>query len=253
MVSPMPKIQNIYDDPTFHDGYRSLRQTGTGLNDVLEQPALRSLLTPSLKGLAILDLGCGFGDFARYARQQQAASVTGIDVSSKMLDAARHITNDPAIVFIQGAIENLADMEIAGKPFDLIISSLALHYVADYPAAIGEISKRLKSGGRLVFSVEHPICTALAAQKWYQDDAGNKQFWPVDHYRDEGPRHTHWFVDDVIKYHRTVETYVNGLLDAGLQITRLLEPEPLKEAADAKWQKHRRRPPFLILAAEKPR
>ncbi len=247
----MPSIQNIYDDPTFHDGYRSLRQTGTGLNDVLEQPALRSLLPPNLTGLEILDLGCGFGDFARYARQQQAASVTAIDVSSKMLETARHMTDDPAILFAQGAIENLAEIQCADKPFDLIISSLALHYVADYAAALGDISKRLKPGGRLVFSVEHPICTALAAQKWHQDDAGNEQFWPIDNYRDEGPRQTHWFVDDVIKYHRTVETYVNGLLDAGLQITRLLEPEPVKDATDAKWEMHRRRPPFLILAAQK--
>ncbi|WP_217351224.1 class I SAM-dependent methyltransferase [Thalassospira marina] len=248
----MPDIQNIYDDPTFHEGYRSLRQTGTGLNDVLEQPALRSLLPASLAGLEILDLGCGFGDFARYARQQQATSVVGLDVSIKMLNAARHMTNDPAILFAQGAMEDLASMEAANKPFDLIISSLALHYVADYPAALTEISKRLKPEGRLVFSVEHPICTALAAQKWHQDESGNDQFWPVDNYRDEGPRHTHWFVDDVIKYHRTVETYVNGLLDAGLQIARLLEPEPVKEATAEKWQMHRRRPPFLILAADKP-
>ncbi|WP_215905640.1 bifunctional 2-polyprenyl-6-hydroxyphenol methylase/3-demethylubiquinol 3-O-methyltransferase UbiG [Thalassospira sp. TSL5-1] len=247
----MPEIQNIYDDPTFHEGYRSLRQTGTGLNDVLEQPALRSLLPPHLAGLEILDLGCGFGDFARYARQQQAASVTAIDVSRKMLDAARQMTNDPAILFAQGAIENLAAIESANRPFDLIISSLALHYVADYPAALVDISNRLKPGGRLVFSVEHPICTALAEQQWHLDEAGDKQFWPVDNYRDEGPRQTHWFVDDVIKYHRTVETYVNGLLDAGLQIIRLLEPEPVKEATDAKWHKHRRRPPFLILAAQK--
>jgi len=248
----MPSIQNIYDDPTFHEGYRSLRESGTGLNDVLEQPALRSLLPKSLTGLDILDLGCGFGDFARYARQQQAASVSCMDVSAKMLAAAQQMTDDTAIVFAKGAIENLAATPFANSQFDLIVSSLALHYVADYRSALSDVKARLKPGGRLLFSVEHPICTALAAQKWHQDEVGNDLFWPVDNYRDEGPRHTRWFVDGVIKYHRTTESYVNGLLDAGLQVIRLLEPEPQKEATDAKWSNHRRRPPFLLLAAQKP-
>ena len=102
-----------------------------------------------------------------------------------------------------------------------------------------------------MISVEHPICTALAAQQWQQDAAGNDLFWPIDNYRDEGPRHTSWFVDDVIKYHRTVETYVNGLLDTGLRLTRLLEPEPVTVGSNTKWDNHRRRPPFLLLAAQK--
>jgi ubiquinone/menaquinone biosynthesis C-methylase UbiE len=251
MVLPMPSIQNIYDDPTFHKGYRALRQTGSGLNDVLEQPALRSMLPESLAGLDILDLGCGFGDFARYTRSQKAASVVGMDVSAKMLASARQMTNDNGITFEQGAIENLTATSFAKRSFDLIVSSLALHYVADYPVAIANIARLLKPGGRLVFSVEHPICTALAAQQWQQDAAGNDLFWPVDNYRDEGPRHTNWFVDDVIKYHRTVETYVNGLLDTGLQLTRLLEPEPVTEGSNTKWDNHRRRPPFLLLATQK--
>ncbi|OSQ39460.1 class I SAM-dependent methyltransferase [Thalassospira mesophila] len=247
----MPSIQNIYDDPTFYEGYRMLRQTGSGLNDVLEQPALRSLLPENLTELDILDLGCGFGDFARYARDQKARCAIGMDVSAKMLASARQMTNDDAIVFEQGTIENLAATSFANRSFDLIVSSLALHYVANYRTAITAIANLLKPGGRLVFSVEHPICTALAAQRWHQDDAGNDLFWPVDNYREEGPRHTSWFSKDVIKYHRTVETYVNDLLDTGLQLNRLLEPEPATAARNAKWENHRRRPPFLLLAAQK--
>ena len=47
----------------------------------------------------------------------------------------------------------------------------------------------------------------------------------MDHYRDEGERRTHWFIDGVVKYHRTVETYVNVLLAAGLVLARLEQPE----------------------------
>jgi hypothetical protein len=58
----------------------------------------------------------------------------------------------------------------------------------------------------------------------------------------------------VVKYHRTVETYVNALLDAGLRLVRLEEPEADAAllAENPKWQQERRRPPFLLLAAERP-
>src|SRR5215468_10172806 len=77
--NPMSSAQNIYDDPLFFAGYERLRRTAIGLNEVLEQPALRSMLPASLEDMRILDLGCGFGDFARKARSEGARAVVGID------------------------------------------------------------------------------------------------------------------------------------------------------------------------------
>lgn len=68
IVLNMSIPQNIYDDPDFFAGYKQLRTQGTGLNDVLELPALLSLLPTTLKDLRVLYLGCGSGDFARKAR-----------------------------------------------------------------------------------------------------------------------------------------------------------------------------------------
>ncbi len=73
-TAPQSAPQNIYDDASFFEGYRTLRQGDTGLNGALESPAMKRLL-PNLAGLHVLDLGCGFGDFARYARAHGAASV----------------------------------------------------------------------------------------------------------------------------------------------------------------------------------
>ena len=247
--SEMPKPQNIYDNPKFYDGYEKLRRSGTALNEVLEQPAIFSLLPQSLDGLHLLDIGCGFGDFARVARKQGAASVVGIDPSANMIKAAQAQTQDSAVSYQNIAVE-MFEPELVRK-FDYVISSLALHYVENYQAILEKIASWLSPEGKLIFSVEHPICTALAAQKWVQDDRGNSLYWPLDNYRDEGPRETKWFVDGVIKYHRTIESYVNGLLDTGFNLTRLLEPEPLEDGVDGLWANHRRRPPFLIIAAEK--
>src|SRR5688572_8973119 len=98
--------QNIYDNPKFFAQYRALRRSESGLNAALEWPAFVRLLPPSLQGLRVLDLGCGFGDFARAARLHGAREVIGIDISVRMLDEARRRTNDPAITYIRAAIED---------------------------------------------------------------------------------------------------------------------------------------------------
>lgn len=242
--------QNIYDNPEFFAGYRRLRETGSGLNDVLEQPALHAMLPSSLNDLRILDIGCGFGDFARKAISLGARSVTGIDISESMLLEAARRTSSSEVHYFQMSIEEL---DLGDQRFDRAVSSLALHYVQDYPAALNRISNALEPNGSFVFSVEHPICTALEEQRWILDEEQRPLYWPVDHYRREGVRNTRWFVDNVIKYHRTVETYVRGLLSAGFVLEDLAEPEPLAEAVllNPDLDLHRRRPPFLLISARK--
>lgn len=75
--------QNIYDHPEFFKGYIQLRETGNSYNEVLEQPAIHSLLPASLEGLEILDLGCGAGHFAKYCVNKGAKRVVGVDLFEK--------------------------------------------------------------------------------------------------------------------------------------------------------------------------
>ena len=148
---------------------------------------------------------------------------------------------------------SIEELSIDDSVFDLAVSSLALHYVSDYQAVVRRIARILKRCGRFLFSVEHPICTAISTQKWIRNDSGDPLYWPVDEYRSEGPRRTQWFVEGVVKYHRTMETYVNGLLDAGFRLLELREPAPIVQtsAAHPDLDLHRRRPPFLLLSAER--
>ncbi len=240
--------QNIYDNPRFYEGYKELRQNDTGLNGPLEVPALQAQL-PNLSGLAVLDLGCGFGDFARYARHAGAASVTALDVSEKMIAEAIRLTTDEQIHYQLGSIEAYTP---ESQAYDLVVSSMALHYVADYAAAVRKMFEALKRNGQFIFSVEHPICTAHPAG-WVQDESGTCIHWPVDRYQMEGERKTSWFVNDVMKYHRTVETYINTLLATGFRINHVGEPRPLPEylAVRPSLEETLRRPPVLLLAASK--
>ena len=90
--------QNIYDNEEFFEGYSRLARSVEGLDGALEWPALHALL-PDLRGLKVVDLGCGFGWFCRWVRQNGAVHVLGIDVSERMLARSRANTQDGAIVY----------------------------------------------------------------------------------------------------------------------------------------------------------
>jgi len=76
--------QNIYDRPDFFEGYSQLDRSTEGLSGAPEWPALRAML-PDVRDLRVLDLGCGFGWFCRWAREHGAAEVLGLDLSERML------------------------------------------------------------------------------------------------------------------------------------------------------------------------
>jgi SAM-dependent methyltransferase len=240
--------QNIYDDPGFFEGYSRLGRSVEGLDGAAEWPALRALL-PDVRGLRVLDLGCGFGWFCRWARTQGAAHVLGLDVSERMLARARATTDDPTITYERADLESVT-LPLAA--FDLVYSSLALHYVERLDRLIAEVHAALIAGGNLVFSVEHPIYTAPSAPQWSVDAAGRKT-WPVDRYLDEGPRTTDWLTKGVVKQHRTIATYLGALLGARFTITYVEEwgPTEAQIAARPEWADERQRPPFLLVAARR--
>lgn len=241
--------QNKYDDPGFFEQYSRMPRSIGGLNAAGEWHELRALL-PELRGKRVLDLGCGYGWHCRYAREQHARSVIGVDLSEKMLAYAREHTNDSAIEYRRLAIE---DIDFAAGEFDVAISSLALHYVDRFDIVCRKVHHALVSGGAFILSVEHPVFTALAAQDWHYGPQGERQHWPIDHYQNEGIRQTKFLNNDVVKYHRTIATYLNALIDSGFTIRKLSEPQPTPEmlAANAEMRDEARRPIFLLIAAVK--
>ncbi|HEY3849000.1 MAG TPA: class I SAM-dependent methyltransferase [Acetobacteraceae bacterium] len=240
--------QNIYDDEEFFAGYSRLGRSVEGLDGAAEWPALRAML-PDMRGLKVLDLGCGFGWFCRWARDQGAASVLGVDVSERMLARAAASTRDPAITYTRADLELF---EPAPASFDLVYSSLAFHYVAGLEPLITRVHWSLLPGGGFVFSVEHPIYTAPADPGWSLDPAGRKS-WPVNGYLCEGPRSTDWLTRGVIKQHRTLATYINMLLRIGFLLSCVEEWGPTDEqvASRPELADERQRPPFLLVSARR--
>jgi len=240
--------QNIYDNPAFFAGYSQLRRQTSGLDGAPEWPALCALM-PDVSGKRAVDLGCGFGWTARWMRAQGAASVLGLDLSQNMIARAKVSTTDSAIAY---RVANLDTLDLPAAAFDLAFSSLAFHYIADFARLVGVIHQALAPGGDLVFSIEHPVYMAATHPHWIADADGRKT-WPVNRYSIEGERRTEWFVKDVLKYHRTLATTLNTLIDAGFAIRRVVEFAPTAEqiAQMPELAEELERPMMLLVSARK--
>ncbi|KAJ5960715.1 uncharacterized protein N7479_007865 [Penicillium vulpinum] len=282
--------QNIYDNPDFFVAYGDLPRSQHGLPAAPEWPILEEMIRnlkssptrPSedpLQGSQILDLGCGYGWFIRWAREKGAAYIKGVDISQNMINRAKEfeaeinhptqngvVAPDPAteVIFEIHDLEtiNLSNQSEKGF-YDLVYSSLTLHYIEDIVRLFREIHSCLKKGsnnerrGRLIFSVEHPIGTALVNPgpgfKVIQEAGEDRTIWPLNSYGSEGLRLTSWLgAEGVRKYHRTVETYVTALLENGFVLTGLKDWSPSKEdvAGQPEWRMERHRPYFLLISAE---
>lgn len=242
--------QNIYDNETFFAGYKKIRDNEANANNLFEIPALFSMM-PDLKGKKVLDLGCGFGEHCRQFVNRGAEKVVGIDISEKMLEVARVENCDPKITYLNMPMEDIAELQ---DTFDIVISSLAFHYVEDFEGVIRNIHNLLKENGIFIFSQENPLCTCHSGgDRWTRDENGNKLYMNLADYGVEGERKTVWFVDDVKIYHRTFSTIVNALIEAGFTIEKMIEPLPTEELLE-KYPDYGdlfHKPDFLLIRVKK--
>jgi len=240
--------QNKYDDAVFFEKYSRMDRSVKGLAGAGEWETLQRML-PDFAGKRVLDLGCGFGWHCAYAFEQGARQVVGIDISEKMLAVAREKT-PKGIVYIRTPIE---EAEFAPRSFDAVISSLALHYVESFDNIVKKVSDWLVPGGEFVFSAEHPVFTAEGGQDWVYGEDGKILHFPVDNYFYAGKRETRFLGERVVKYHRTLTTYLGGLLTGGFEIIGFAEPQPparmLKEVPG--MADELRRPMMMIVSARK--
>ena len=240
--------ENKYDEERFFEKYSQMERSRKGLQGAGEWPALEKML-PSFAGRDVLDLGCGYGWHCRYAAEHGAASVLGTDLSQKMLAVARTRNAHPQVTYRQAAME---DLDFAPESFDVVLSSLAFHYVKEYEALIQKIRRWLRPDGWLVFSAEHPVFTAYGSQDWYYDADGNILHFPVDNYYYEGQRDAVFLGEHVTKYHRTLTTYLQTLFANGFTLLDLVEPMQPQEMIDLPGMKDEmRRPMMLLIAAQK--
>lgn len=120
-----------------------MERFGDGWTRALEQPMFLDLL-PDPTGLRVLDLGCGVGQLSYRLAHAGALEVVAIDVSSTMLDLARGERSHPRVSY---RLQPIEEVQFEPRRFELIVSSLALHYVADYRDLVHRMATWLTPGG----------------------------------------------------------------------------------------------------------
>ena len=210
--------QNIYDNEDFFKGYQNLRKDKSVIssNDLIEIPQLFELIG-DVKGKTILDIGCGAGGHDRKLVELGAKSVLGIDISKRMINEAKKETSSDKIEYKLLSMNNL---ELLDRKFDLVVSSLAIHYIEDYEKLCKSVYNLLNDGGYFIFSHGHPMDSAPIFDNYENNYViiNDKKYFLLSDYNNEGKRVSHWFVDGVETYHRNMSHLVNGLIDAGFSI-----------------------------------
>ncbi len=245
MSSDQHRGAEFYETEARRTAYLRHRHDPLSPNSVMEEPAFHDAIG-ELEGRSVLDLGCGDGSTAALIVAAGAQSYVGVDGSATMIDTAQALYGSAQARFVCGDIE---DPDSIAGTFDLVISRMALHYVERLDVVIDRIRLAVPVGGRMVFSVVHPIITSDNGS-----GGGQRTTWTVDRYFDRGPRDRSWFGSTVRWYHRTTEDYVRIATDHGFRIETLSECEPRAERFEgepAELARRRRVPLMLLLAARR--
>lgn len=241
-------MKSEYDNEGFFKEYAKMARSVYGLEAAGEWHQLQPLF-PELLGKSVLDLGCGYGWHCRYAAEQGAEKVLGLDLSEKMLQEAEKCTESEKITYRLCSIE---DYEYPENAWDCVLSNLALHYIADLDSVFKRIYKTLKPGGVLLFNIEHPSFTAGVKQDWVYGEDGKPLYWPIDDYYIPGERVTNFLGCEVKKQHHTLQQILMGVLNSGFTLRAVEEAQPPESMMDIPGMKDElRRPMMLLVKAEK--
>lgn len=236
-------MANQYDQEMFFQQYAQMPRSREGLASAGEWRQFQAMLPP-LQEKRVLDLGCGYGWHCRYAAEQGAARVLGIDSSERMLEVARQRNGHPRISYAVCGIQEYAYPEAA---WDCVISNLALHYLENLEAVYRLVRRTLAPGGHFVINMEHPVFTAGPGQDWIYDGTGKPLYWPVDGYFYPGERVTNFLGCRVVKQHHTLTQILQGLLANGFSLEAVEEAQPPAEMMDLPGMADEMRRPMMLL------
>ena len=204
-----------------------------------------------VRGLRLLDLGCGEGGYSRELAKR-GASVVGIDGSPRLIEVARE--RAPHLTYMCANANNLSAVETAS--FDIVLAVMMLMDVDDYGGAVREIARALRPGGKLLMSITHP-CFSEPVSGWKTNEAGELEHFVVDRYFDRVAWEefmTGRFRAPVVRRHKPLEDFMRPLLDHGFVLRLFREPDGAvdQNRATRRMERLRRIPYFLFMEWLKP-
>jgi malonyl-CoA O-methyltransferase len=158
-----------------YDRWAALYDTDGNPLIALEEPRVDRLVG-DVRGLAVLDVGCGTG---RHAVRLAAAGavVTAVDFSPEMLAHARRKAGGLPVELI---VHDLAEaLPFAAGSFDRVVCGLVVDHIADLPGLFGDMRRVCRPSGSVVASVMHPAMMLRGVQARFHDPATGREVRPA--------------------------------------------------------------------------
>lgn len=170
----------------------------------------------------IVDVGCGDGQIAR-ALAALGCNVLGIDPTPLHIEIAQQRGGGPVY-----ELGSATAIPVPDESQDAVVACLVFEHIDEVDAAIAEVARVLKPGGRFSFFLNHPLLQTPGSG-WIDDHMIDppEQYWRIGPYLVESES-----IEEVergvhIRFvHRPLSRYVNALLDNGLVLQRMVEPSP---------------------------
>ena len=171
-------------------------------------------LLGDVEGHDVVELGCGGAQFG-LALADRGADYTGVDISSAQLAHARENAKDCSVEarFVEASV---TDLPLSDDAFDLAVSAFAFQWVDDLAACIQEAQRVLRPGGRLAFSVDHPVYKLFDPE-----NAELKRSYFSDVPRRE---YSETYDAEMVIHRRRISDTVDLLIDAGFTVDAIKEP-----------------------------
>lgn len=154
-----------------------------------------------IRGLTILDLGCGTGR-QTFRLAARGANVTGVDQSEGMLSIARKKNTDERVKLLSHNFDE--PLPFADHSFDRVVSFLALEHISDLRAFFTECRRLCKSDGFLYFTTLHPAMLLKGVQARFTDPKTGEKVYPKS-------------------FPYLTSDFVNAAITAGLRLEKLGE------------------------------
>ena len=171
---------------------------------------------------SVLDIGCGDGQISRLLARA-GATVTGVDPTWNQVRVAAERSGGPQ--YARAAADALPFPDAS---FDAAVACLVFEHIDAVDAAIAEVARVVRPGGRFSFFLNHPLLQTPGSG-WIDDHMIDppEQYWRIGPYLVESESVEQVEIGVYIRFiHRPLSRYLNTLAEHGLVLERMIEPAP---------------------------
>lgn len=233
------------------------------VHEYLAKPALIKKVG-NVKGKDILCIGSGSGEECEMFYKAGAKSVTGIDLSPDFVDISKK--SFPHLDF---RVMDMEELDFAEKSFDIVVSSLTMHYVPSWNKTLSSIRKVLRDDGKVIITTNHPVRFGAETKRQkdqevfllgyirYMDLKDLKKMGDViGDYLNERRIDDKWFRGrfDVTYYTRPISAIFKDIRDSQFEILDFLEPKPeewVEKENASFYHIHTKIPLFMLFELKK--